>query len=246
MLVQPFFNKATWIAGIFFIQSAWASSDCLNDFRTQQKYARHNLPAESIALLDAKIKKGDPIEGWNLIGDWGDDYAKLAHEVVSSSSDFLNQFYRKLIRAHWHNSVGQEKLKKNFDLVARQHFRQYASLLQTGYWPDSDQILMSYLLAVKTYGLPEVTVFDAAWVQSGYQHIVSWQTLNHLKIERTVTHSRICLETDASIAREIINQDFMSVPIPNENWNSWILPGTYGPWSPEWQVWQEKIMQPVN
>lgn len=184
---------------------------CLTDYRVHQKAKPHFLSETQLESLGSMARLRNPGEGWRLLGEWGDPYAALAHQVVSGSAGMANQFYRRLIRSHWIHSVGREGYDRHFQPVAAQHFRQYVEILRAGHWPDSDQILLSYLTAVTDHGLPEVTVFDAAWVRSGYGRFKSWQDLNRLDEERTVRDSKVCLRIPESLARDIIKRDFLAL-----------------------------------
>jgi hypothetical protein len=206
------------IAALFFTSLASADLGCLEDFRIQQKYVAHTLSSRQLHRLESFAAHAKPSQGWKALGESGDSYAELAHRVVSDDSGLVNAFYRSLIRAHWLNTAGEAGYKTQFKAVAVQHFRQYVAILKTGYWPDSDQILLSYLTAVKDHSLPQTTVFDAVWARSGYDRVVTWQELNHLSPGRTVVDSRICLDgIEPFKAWEIVNLDFLTLPFKKDD-----------------------------
>ena len=213
-------NKLTLFKSFFFLiifylfnlTAAFAGANCIDNYNFRQRNLPHNISIEKLKTLQHLAESGNPAEGWRQLGLMGDAYASIAAKVLSPKPTFPNSFYKKLILIHWFNVNAPEVVQKNFWLVARQHFRQYIKILHSGYWPDSDQILMSYLFAIRSQGLPDATVFDAVWDASGLNNVQSWQVLNHLEEERTVFPSRACYEIGRSEAREILTKDFIYVP----------------------------------
>jgi len=183
---------------------------CIVDYHISAKPVPHRMSAETVATLSRQFN--NPMEGWRILGENGDTYAAIAEKVLNPNSGVPFIFYRKLIRNHWQSAVGDAQLNLKFDLVAKKHFSQYVEIIKTGYWPDSDQILNSYLNAIRTYRLPDITVFDAAWDAAGMNWIQTWQALNHLPASRTVFPTRACFKIDPWQARQIVTHDLLSMP----------------------------------
>lgn len=191
---------------------AQSNTECLSDFRVITKQAPHNIPQEIISHLHELAQRNNPMEGWKLLGEQGDQYAAIAYQVLNPKAQVPYSAYRKLIQRHWINSVGSKKYLKNFDLVASQHFRQYVSIVSLGFLPDSDQIINSYYQAIRDHQLPDVTVFDGAWEAAGMNSLATWQSLNHLKGNREVYPSRACSNINKFQAMGIISMDLTQVP----------------------------------
>lgn len=194
------------------LTSSFGFANCLNDYHLSQRPIPHHLPMTSLQKIQDLAKKGDPAEGWRQLGLLGDSYASVAAKVLATKAAFPESFYQKLIRTHWLHVNSPSLVQQNFQSTAQQHFRQYVEILQAGHWPDSDQILMSYLNAVRSHNLPDLTVFDAAWDGAGLNNFRSWQKLNHLPKERIVYPTRACFTIDASEAKRILLKDFAEVP----------------------------------
>lgn len=214
MLKKQLILKLFFIINIFIalVHSSPARAKCLNDYRHQQLKTRHPIPEKVLEKLEALADQGKAQRGWQIVGRWGDPYAALAAKVLSSNNNPRDKFYRKLIGAHWINTNGVTKYRKFFYPTAKKHFRQYVELLRSGYWPDSDQIVLSYLTAVRSFNLPDLTVFDAAWDAAGLNRFRSWQSLNHFPAERTVYPTNVCINIDHHVARQIIRKDFADLP----------------------------------
>lgn len=187
--------------------------NCLSDYHQQQKKIYHNIPKSELNKLDSLIQKNKIADGWRLVGSWGDPYAKIAANVLEPKDNLQSQFYQTLIQNHWINTNGEVLFKKLFSETAKQHFKQYVEILKTGFWPDSDQILMSYLNAVRIHKLPDLTVFDAAWDAAQLNHASSWQSLNHLPQELIVYPTHACFDINSLEAQQILIQDFADIPM---------------------------------
>ncbi len=194
------------------LASTVSFGDCLNDFHIRQKSVPHNINAEALKEIDHLALIGNPMEGWQRVSVWGDPYAAVAAKVLASKTVFPASFYKKLIATHWLNINGEEIVKINFLATAQQHFRQYVELLHSGFWPDSDQILLSYLTATRSHQLPDITVFDAAWDAAGFNFMRSWQSLNNLPDERIVYPTQACMNISPMEARIILTRDFSELP----------------------------------
>lgn len=197
---------------------AGSTLPCIDDPMIQQKQMKATLtPDQTHTLLYlAQIEK--PQKGWELLGQLGDPYAKLAAQVLNLESRFPESTYHRLIKTHWRQVVGQELMEKTFNEVALQHYRQYISIIRrTHNWPDSDQVLLSYLKAARDHKLPDLIVFDAAWDAAGYNVIRSWQSLNNLENQRTIEPSNACYKIDAIRARNVILKDFTLFMLPEFN-----------------------------
>jgi len=84
-------------------------------------------------------------------------------------------------------------------------------ILETGYWPDSDQILNSYLAAARKFNLPEDTVLVAVWMSSCMGDLVSWQDVIQLPKSRIVPHSKACMEIGMFQAAGVIFGDSLLI-----------------------------------
>lgn len=197
--------------GLFSLEQT-CHAKCINDYHIQQKKVPHPIPTMELKKLDGLARIGDLSLGWKIIGRWGEPYAFLAAKVISKGETFQDRLYQKLISVHWINTVGIKALRSRFHATARQHFKQYVGLLHSGYWPDSDQIILSYLTAARKNHLPDITVFDAAWEAAGFNRFRSWQSLNHFPESRIIYPSRICHNVNRFEAQKILAQDFRDLP----------------------------------
>lgn len=189
-----------------------ASASCIDNFEIQQKKLSHGLSTEDLKQVEALAKQGQAAKGWERLGRLGDTYAAIAAQVLAPQPRGAAFFYKKLIRNHWLNVNSPALVDAHFQDTAQQHFRQYVKILRSGSWPDSDQILMSYLKAVRDHGLPDITVFDAAWDAAGFNSLRSWQRLNHLPTQRIVFPTNACFKVDKKEAEIIILKDFSGIP----------------------------------
>ena len=135
-----------------------------------------------------------------MLGELGDKYGRVSYKVVTADPKYKNEKFHRMVRRHWRTTVGRETTVQLFDQIATVHYKQYVGILQTGYWPDSDQILLSYLSAAREAGLPDKVVFDATWVRSGLNDIMGWEKIVGLQKERIVRPSSVCAEIDGSKA----------------------------------------------
>lgn len=179
---------------------------CISDYHIQRKWVPHRLPQTIVKALEDLID--NPAQGWKILGENGDGYAAIAEKVLQPESTFPYFLYRSLIQNHWKNTAGESEMNQKFHLVARQHFSQYVEVIKTGYWPDSDQILNSYLNAIRLYGLQDITVFDAAWDTAEMNKMSTWQSLNHISAARSVIPTEACFQIDKTEAKKIIKKDF--------------------------------------
>lgn len=163
---------------------------------------------ESLAQSEATESTEMQAKGMKLLGQRGDSYAAMAEKVLQSDSTFPYALLRKFIRTHWINTVGEDEMNKKFNLVAKQHFKQYVEMIRTGFFPDSDQILNSYLDAARLNGLPDIVVFDAVWAASKNNNTITWEQLNNLPPARIVSPSKVCFNIDQNQADAIIREDF--------------------------------------
>lgn len=203
---------------------------CIPDFRYQQRHEAHHLRPWQIRLLREvamrSYSEGDPTvlgpgldrrreivaEGWRLLSGWGDSYAARAEQVVAESRLDEASVFHRIVRDHWLNSVGEDRTRDFFTSVARTHFKQYLEIImETGNWPDSDQILNSYLTATRLFRLPDIVAFDSAWRDSGVNRLISWQRILHLDRSRIVKHSVACTDTDSLRALAVIFHDFIDL-----------------------------------
>ncbi|MGZ6469930.1 MAG: hypothetical protein ACXWRZ_02140 [Bdellovibrio sp.] len=189
-----------------------AKATCINDYKIQQRKVPHNISSQSLKILDSLAAEGKVTEGWRLVSHLGDPYAFLAGKVLTGGYKIRDKLLHKLIVTHWINTNGVHVYKSLFLRTAQQHFKQYVQLLHTGFWPDSDQIVLSYLTAVRKNHLRDITVLDAAWDVAGYNHFRSWQSLNEFQKSRVVSPTNACMNVNKFEAQKILAQDFIEVP----------------------------------
>lgn len=193
-----------------FVQSGHAK--CINDYRIQQRKIPHTIPSKELEKLRALSRSGNLTAGWKIVSHWGDPYASLAAKVLSHGETMQDKFYQKLIATHWINTNGVKIYRTLFRATAQQHFKQYVELLHSGTWPDSDQIILSYLTAVRKNHLSDITVLDAAWDAAGFNRYRSWQSLNHFPAARTIYPTRVCMNVNKLEAQRVLAKDFLELP----------------------------------
>lgn len=182
--------------------------ECHNNYKLNVKFTPHHYTSELLMKLSLLSESNKPMEGWDLLGQNGDAYAKIAFQVLNPKAKYPFSAYRKLIVNHWINSAGERNYLTKFNLVALQHFRQYVAIILRGGYPDSDQVFNSYIHAVRSNGLEDSTVFDAVWGASSLNRIETWQTLNKLEGNRLVYPSRACNGIPKLTANFLIKKDF--------------------------------------
>lgn len=207
----PFFHAALVV---FFLLSITQTvhAKCITDYHIQQKKVPHFIPGKELRKLDLLTRNGDLQSGWKIVSHWGDPYASLVEKVLFNGETLQDKFYQKLIATHWINTNGITTYKSLYRATAHQHFKQYVELLHSGYWPDSDQIVLSYLTAVRKNHLSDITVFDAAWDASGFNNFRSWQSFNHFPESRIIYPTRVCMTINKREAQQILIQDFLDLP----------------------------------
>lgn len=185
------------------------AANCLNNFLSNERWSPHALSAKDLRRALNLSERHGVSDGWAYLAQFGDTYAGLASIVTrekkgtedSASPD-------RLVHRHWQTVVGAAQEDRYFYAVARRHFRQYLSILETGTWPDSNQILLSYLSAVRSFQLPDELVFDAAWLSSKYSGMLDWRAFNILSPDRWASSERVCLNITQQKADHIIETDF--------------------------------------
>ncbi len=213
------------------VSSAIDIAECkAKKYHIQTKINKHHLTDDELKTLVDLANTNDlestraQAKGMKLLGERGDTYAAIAEKVLSEDSLWPYSVLRKFIRKHWLNTVGEEEMKKKFNLVARQHFKQYVEMVQLGSFPDSDQILNSYLNAARVNDLPDIVVFDAAWAASDHGKMITWEQLNNLPPSRTVSPSKSCYIIDKVEANKVVINDYNLINDFNFNpsFDSWL------------------------
>lgn len=138
---------------------------------------KHNLNKNDLDRLIALALEGKPIEGWKKLAELGDQYSDDAYNVVKKHTAFPASFLYNLVKANWKNTAGAEAYEKRFNSFAVQHFRQYVSILSTGYWPDAEQICLSYRKSAEDHNIPVSVITDGILTASGINQIISWQSM---------------------------------------------------------------------
>jgi hypothetical protein len=189
-----------------------SQNNCMVSFTEAHAQVPHGLTAEQMATLKAYLLADDTAGGWEYLATFGDKYASISAQVISDDPKYKDEIFHKMVRNHWLNTVGKARTDAFFQLVAHQHLRQYVEIMETGYWPDSDQILMSYITATRTYDLDDFVVFDEVWVKSGLDAILKWETLLGMKSNRIVKSSYVCVNIDGLKAFFAILRDLVELP----------------------------------
>lgn len=184
---------------------------CVSDYHVATKKVPHHISANQMKTLKTFLAEERIAEGWNYLAFLGDDYGEMAKFVVGGSAGFTGALSYGLIRSHWSLTEGLNAYESSFKKVAVKHFGQYLEILQTGYWPDSDQILLSYITALKSQNLGESTAFDVVWQSSVLESLSSWQELVNLRKERSIYDSNICSKLDDSNNSLTVIGDFLVV-----------------------------------
>jgi hypothetical protein len=184
-----------------------AFCQCLTDYRVNQSWQPHHLSRQHLEIVNRLARSGQPGNGWHYLASLGDTYASLAAIVLNPVPGTPDVLFHQYIHRHWENVVGPVKTATHFMSFAKVHFKQYVSVLNSGTWPDADQILNSYLASARKHSLPQLVVFGAAWTASDFSNIVSWQVLNMLPSDRMIGNSRICLTITREEANQIIKRD---------------------------------------
>lgn len=182
---------------------------CNDNYLVPATYVPHSLTSEDFYNLHFFVNVGNPEAGWRYLSNHGDGYAKMALQVVQTRfrpSTFLKH---SLIRTHWIHTTGIKDFKEKFKGVAIQHLKQYIEILETGYWPDSDQILLSYIEALRKYNLSASTAFDINWQYSLLEPMLTWQKAVELTENRIVDPTRICVKHPSFKSNLTIIGDFL-------------------------------------
>jgi hypothetical protein len=197
------------VLGLFVSQAK--AENCISDFHVQQKTMRNGLSKAQLRKLQTYSDQKKTAEGWRWLGHHGDPYAAFAYKIVATPATDQEKLFHELVRDHWLNTVGRKQYAQAFKAVAVLHFQHYNQILQTGYWPDSDQILNSYLAASRSFKLPDIVIFDSAWSESGIEFFQSWEDLLGLSPLRVVGDSRVCTHTNPFEAFFVIAQDMFDL-----------------------------------
>lgn len=169
---------------------------------------KHHISVFQLKELHTLANAGKVAEGWQRLSEMGDSYAAAAAEVIRPQSEW-GTLSSHLVRIHWINTAGESGYKKNFLPVARQHFGQYIQLLSSGNFPNSREICISYRKAVTDHGLLPITVFDGAWIRSGFNRLARWEIFSQVSTARWAD-SNVFLDVDKNEARKIIGDDLLS------------------------------------
>lgn len=181
-----------WVFLIFILFSGFSGVAWPADTKIQRseilhgalRKVKHNLTYSQIQLLIRLAIEGKPEEGWKKLAQFGDHYADDAYDVISHPRRFPGAFFYNLIQSNWINSAGIEAYHRSFKSFAIQHFRQYVTVLSMGYWPDAQQICLSYRKAAEDHKVPVSVVMDGLLTESGLNQLVSWQNIIGLESNR--------------------------------------------------------------
>lgn len=184
---------------------------CISDYRLRQRLAPHSIGRAELARLNAIARTGPAADGWARLANHGDPYAVVAQEVVGPPRSARGALFHGVVESHWLRVVGPSTHRNLFEPVALAHFAQYVEILGSGHWPDSDQILNSYLAAARAHGLPDLVVFDSAWDRSGIGDIHPWQRALQLESARVVLPSRSCSSTSPHEALRAVLADLIEL-----------------------------------
>lgn len=173
------------------------------------KKTKHNLNSSQLKQLIHLAIQGKPEEGWKKLAEFGDHYADDAYHVIKHPRRFPATFFYNLIQANWINSAGILSYKRNFKSFAVQHFRQYVTILSMGYWPDAEQICLSYRKAAEDHHIPVSVVTDGLLTNSGLNLLVSWQNMIGLESNRKKGCNHVFDDIPMSTAIKILAQDVL-------------------------------------
>lgn len=203
-VLTPFILLVAVIMGI----ATFARADeCISDYLISQNHERHNLSLQQMDALRADAAAGEAQRGWERLAGYGDHYAVFAAKITHHSDSGHLDFFGRMLEVHWEVSNNREIFEKYGEAYAIQHFRQYVEILETGFWPDSDQIVNSYLVAARKFNLPEDTALIAVWMSSCMAGLVPWQDAIQLPKGRVVSHSKACMDIGMFQAAGVIFQD---------------------------------------
>lgn len=188
-----------------------ARTSCNSDYRIATKRVPHGINRHQLATLKTFLTSENIAGGWNYLYFLGDSYASMARDVIGGSHTFIGGASYAVIRSHWTVSKDFNSYENKFHRVAVQHFRQYLEVLESGYWPDSDQIMLSYISALRMEGMDGDSAFDVVWQSSILQHLMTWQGFVNLREDRSLYRSNICHQTDEPRATLILVGDFLLV-----------------------------------
>jgi hypothetical protein len=185
------------------------SSPCISDYHQNSTKQPHQINSFNMRILKNFLKNKDVAGGWNFLNYLGDPYAEMAWKVIVGGRTFTGLSTFSLIRTHWIHTTGLANYEKLFQQVAYQHFSQYVEILESGYFPDSDQILLSYIRALELSGIGRDSTFDVIWQNSVLQKLISWQDIVDLQKERIVLDSKVCKISENSAKQLLIIPDFL-------------------------------------
>lgn len=189
---------------------AQAQDACIEDYLVSQRPVANHLSTDDLNQLQLFAAKGDAEAGWQFLASLGDVYAKSAADVLGHSSVKKPSLYAKLFRVHMELTTSRKIFQEQEAPFAAQHFRQYVEILNHGVWPDSDQIMNSYLTAARHLGLPEDTVLVAVWTATGLNQFEHWQDkVFSSQRERVVLPSHACRHVRFARANWLLLQDIV-------------------------------------
>ena len=180
---------------------------CISDYHVSQLKVRHHLSPEMMQRLKYYAESGQPHEGWLELAAVGDTYALTAKDLDTDVYAKKHGMFPMLLETHWTQTNGRPTYEKYFYPLAYQHFHQYVEILETGFWPDSDQLINSYLAACRKFNLPETTAIDAVWMSSSLSGLVRWEKAIGLSANRIVPKSRACIAINEGQATGIMLDD---------------------------------------
>ncbi len=198
---------AALLCGSIAFTSEIPASQCISDYRISQLQVRHNISTELLERLRYYAESGQPQEGWQALSEVGDSYALTAKDLDTDVYAEKHGMFPKLLETHWKITTGRAAYEKYFYPLAYQHYRQYVEILETGYWPDSDQLINSYLAACRKFNLPETTAINAVWMSSTFSGFVRWEKAIGLTAQRIVPKSRACVTIGDGQATGIMLKD---------------------------------------
>jgi len=189
---------------------AQAQDACIEDYLVSQRPVANHLSTDDLNQLQLFASKRDAEAGWQFLASLGDVYAKSAADVLGHSSVKKPSLYAKLFRVHMELTTSRKIFQEQEAPFAAQHFRQYVEILNHGVWPDSDQIMNSYLTAARHLGLPEDTVLVAVWTATGLNQFEHWQDkVFSSQRERMVLPSHACSHVRFARANWLLLQDIV-------------------------------------
>jgi hypothetical protein len=179
-----------------------------------EKRLRHRLTRADIQTLETLGQQENFWDGWRFLAQKGDDYGTVATKVLGNPDSWIDQLYKKMVRANWVNAIGEDDFEVYFESIAKQHFQQYVSALATGFWPDSFQICLSVRKALNDHRLPADVALYGVWSKNPISFF-GWETFTPLPKNRISDCSNVFRDLPSNRALLLMVNNIISFMDPN-------------------------------